>query len=93
MPVIRISNGIIEEIFRERDAVFVTVSYMESTGNRRRNQTIRLVAGPRTVILNTSGIPASAGMLRVGMVINAVASSATTRSIPPQTTALEVRIL
>lgn len=93
MPVIRISNGIIEEIFRERDAVFVTVSYMEGTGNRGRNQTIRLVAGPRTVILNTSGIPVSVGMLRVGMVINAVASSATTRSIPPQSAAYLIEIV
>ena len=93
MPIIRISNGTIEEIFGERDTVFVTVSYMESTDDRERNQTIRLVAGPRTVILNMNGIPVSAGMLRVGMVINAVASSAMTRSIPPQSAAYLIEIV
>ena len=93
MPIIRILNGTIEEIFGERDTVFVTVSYMESTDDRERNQTIRLVAGPRTVILNMNGIPVSAGMLRVGMVINAVASSAMTRSIPPQSAAYLIEIV
>ena len=93
MPVIRISNGTIEEISSERDTTFVTITYMEGSGNRRRLQTVRLVVRPRTIILNTNGVPVSPYALRVGMIINASFSSAMTRSIPPQATAYSIRII
>lgn len=93
MPIINISNGRIVEITRERGNTFVTVSYMTGSGGQRREETIRLVVGPRTVIVNRSGVPVPIAALRVGMVINATVSSAMTRSIPPQATAYLIRIL
>lgn len=93
MPVIHISNGTIEEISSERDNTLVTVTYMDGAGNRRTEQRVRLVAGPRTFILNSNGDSVPATALRVGMTINAVHSFAMTRSIPPQATAYIIEIV
>lgn len=93
MPVIQISNGTIDEISREQGTTFVTVTYMGGPGNRRIEQTVRLVVGPRTVILNTNGMPVPAAALRQGMTIDATFSSAMTRSIPPQAAAYVIRIV
>ena len=93
MPVINISNGTIIDISRERGTTFVTVTYMETNRGRRNEQTVRLVITPRTVILNTNGAPIPASLLRVGMTINAVISSAMTRSIPPQSNAFLIQII
>lgn len=92
MPVIYISNGRIEEISRDGDTVFVTVVYTEGSGNRRREQTIRLAVNARTVILNANGMPISRNRLREGMIIDAAVSSAMTRSIPPQAEAFVIRV-
>lgn len=92
MPIISISNGTIIDIFSQKEDTFVTITYEEGSGNRRTEQTVRLVAGPRTVILSTNGIPVPAAMLSVGMTINATFSSAMTRSIPPQAVAYLIRI-
>ena len=93
MPVIPISNGIIEEISRERGNTFVTVTYGTGFGNQRNEQRIRLVVGPRTIIVNSNGTPIPVSALAVGMRINATVSSAMTRSIPPQATAYLIRIV
>lgn len=93
MPTINISNAAIEEIFRERDTTFVTVTYREGSNNRGREQTVRLLVRPRTIILDTNGNPVRASALRVGMIINATISSAMTRSIPPQSSAYLIRIV
>lgn len=93
MPTINIANGTIEEIFRERDTTFVTVTYREGSNNRGREQTVRLLVHPRTIILDTNGNPVRASALRVGMVINATISSAMTRSIPPQSSAYQILIV
>lgn len=93
MSVINISNGIIENISSDRGNTLVTVSYMGGPGNRRTEQTVRLVVGPRTIILNTNGTPVPASTLREGMTINASFSSAMTRSIPPQANAYLIRIV
>lgn len=93
MPAINITNGTIENISSERGNTFVTVTYMSRQDNRRNEQTVRLVVGPRTIILNTNGTPVSANALRTGMTINASFSSAMTRSIPPQATAYLIRII
>ncbi|MEE1087023.1 MAG: hypothetical protein U0L05_07680 [Schaedlerella sp.] len=92
MPVINISNGRIEEIFSEQRNTYVTITYRRP-GSGRREQTVRLVAGPRTVILNEKGMPITASALRVGMMVNASFSSAMTRSIPPQAVAYVIRIV
>lgn len=93
MPVINISNGTIIDISRDRGTTFITVTYMDRPGNRRNEQTVRLVINPRTVILNTNGVPISASALRVGMTINATFSSRMTRSIPPQANAYLIRVV
>ena len=96
MSLIHISNGRIDEISSERENTLVTVTYRGMTGgpnSRRNEQTVRLVVSPRTIILNTNGVPVPASALNTGMIINAFISPAMTRSIPPQTTAFEVRVL
>ena len=67
MPTFNISNGTIQDITFERDTAFVTVTYMENRdnrGNRRNEQTIVLIVRPRTVILNSNGIPVPVTTLR-----------------------------
>ena len=93
MSVIHISNAVIQEISSERGTTFVTVNYTEGPGNRRNEQTLRLVIGPRTIILDRNGAFVPPGTLTVGMVINAAVSAAMTRSIPPQTNAYLIEIV
>ena len=93
MPVINISNGTIEEIVRERENTLVTVTYRGKPGERRREQTVRLVVNMRTIILNAQGMPVKVSALREGMTINASFSSNLTRSIPPQAVAYVIRIV
>lgn len=88
-----ITNATIEDITSERNTTFVTVTYTSREDNRRNEQTVRLVVGPRTIILNANGSPVTANALRKGMTINAAISSAMTRSIPPQSTAYLIRII
>lgn len=93
MPVNQISNARIDEISRDRNNTLVTVTYRDRRGNRRNEQTVRLVVGPNTLILNTNGAPVPASVLRVGMIIDATISSAMTRSIPPQANAFRIEIV
>jgi len=93
MPVTHLTNGTIENITAERGTTLALVTYMGRLGNQRDEQTVRLVVGPRTVILNTRGEPIPASALRERMTINASFSSAMTRSIPPQATAYLIRIV
>lgn len=93
MPNIRISNGRIEDIMRERDTTFVTVTYRDGRNNRGREERVRLVVRPRTVIVDENGNSVRVSTLRVGMLINATISSAMTRSIPPQATAYFIQIV
>ena len=93
MPAIHISNGMIDEISTERGTTLVTVTYRSGSGNRRNEQTVRLVVGPRTIILNTNEVPVPVTALSTGMTINAVFSSAMTRSIPPQANAYLIEIV
>lgn len=93
MPVTHITNGTIENISSERGNTFVLVTYMDGRSNRRDEQTVRLVVGPRTIILNARGEAVTASALRTGMTIHASFSSEMTRSIPPQATAYLIRIV
>lgn len=89
---INVSDAVIEDISTDNNTTFVTISYTEDK-NRRRNQTVKLVVGNNTLVLNEAGntIPTSA--LRTGMTVNAIFSSAMTRSIPPQANAFVIRIV
>lgn len=93
MPAIYVSNATIDEISSEGSTTFVTITYTEGSGGRRNEQTVRLVINPRTIVLNTNGIPVPVNTLRVGMAVNTVFSSAMTRSIPPQATAYLIEIV
>ena len=88
----QINNGRIQEISRDRETTFVTVSYRENVRGRWSQQTVRLVVGPRTVILNENGRPTTVTALNRGMIIDAIISDAMTRSIPPQANAYVIRI-
>lgn len=93
MSFISISDGTIEEISTERKTTFVTITYSEGAGNRRNEQTVRLVVTPRTIILGTNRTPVHVTALRVGMTVNAVFSTVMTRSIPPQSDAYIIQIV
>lgn len=91
--VINISNGIIEDINSSNNTTFVTVSYTEWINGTRTSQTIRLVVGNNTLILNQNNNTIPVTSLRIGMTVNAAFSSAMTRSIPPQSSAYMIRVV
>lgn len=93
--VINISNGVIDDISFASPNTFVTVTYNDNNASdRRRNeQTVRLVVGNNTIILDENGNQIRPRDLTTGMIINAAVSSAMTRSIPPQTSAFMIRIV
>lgn len=92
-PVAFISNGIIENIRFENANAFVTLSYSDCINCQRTEQTIVLVVGNQTVILDENGNRIPVRDLRAGMTVNATISSAMTRSIPPQSSAFMIRIV
>ncbi len=92
MPVIQINNGRIQDISTDRGTSFVTVSYRENVGGRWNQQTVRLVVGPRTVILDANGRPTTITGLNRGMIVDATISDVMTRSIPPQANAYVIRV-
>lgn len=71
----------------------------ERDNNRRQNnnrdmeQQVRLVISNRTILFDEFGNTIRPSELQRGMIINAIVSSAMTRSIPPQTTAYVIRII
>ena len=93
MAVNRISNATIEEISRDRNNTLVTAVYRDRRNNRGEDQRIRMVVGPGTVVVNMDGTRGMASDLSVGMVVNAILSTMTTRSIPPQAEAFFVEIV
>ncbi len=94
---IEIQRGRIEEITRDNRNTLITVSYYDererNSGRNRMEQQIRLVVNNRTFIFDEFGNTIQPNELQRGMTINAIVSSAMTRSIPPQATAYVIRIL
>lgn len=88
-----IYNAVIDAVFFEQNITYVTVSYEDCVRCTRQEQTVTLVVGENTIITNTIGNPVSASNLQVGMRINAIISSAMTRSIPPQAQAFSIEII
>lgn len=88
-----LSDGLIESIDRNRGTTFLTISYSDRRNQRRRNQTIRLVVSNSTLILDEFNNRIPASRLTRGMIVNASFSSATTRSIPPQSNAFTIQIV
>ena len=90
-PFITVENAVIDHIETTPRGVFVTISHgMMDNVNPRRLQQIVLIVTNRTQITNEFGNSVSARYLQPGMIINAVYSSAMTRSIPPQANALSI---
>lgn len=94
---VEIQRGRIDEITRDNRNTLVTVSYNDDRGrDRDRNrleQQIRLVINNRTFIFDEFGNTIRPSELQRGMTINAIVSSAMTRSIPPQATAYVIRVI
>ena len=93
MAVTNILNGTIEEISQDRNNTLVTVAYKERFNNRGEEKRVRMVVGPRTVVVSKDGVAVSSSELREGMKINAIISNAQTRSIPPQSEAFFIEIV
>ena len=90
MNHIHISNAIIDNITRDREITYVTISYNEP---RRQRQTVRMVVTRDTRIRDENGRPVTARELQRGMIVDAAISSAMTRSIPPQANAFWIQII
>ena len=93
MAVNRIMNATIEEISQDRNNTLVTAVYRERRNNRGEEQRVRMVVGPGTVVVTMNGARGNATDLTVGMVVNAILSTAATRSIPPQSEVFLVEIV
>lgn len=91
--MIFISDGRIEAITSERNTTFVTVTYTVRANRSRQKQSIRLAVNRNTLILDEFGNRIPASELTTGMIINAVISSAFTRSIPPQSSASLIKVV
>lgn len=91
--IINISDALIDNISFQNNTAFVTISSADRANCQRSEQTVRLVVGDNTLIFDERGNTIPVTELRTGMTVNAAFSSAMTRSIPPQTTASEVRVI
>ena len=93
VSTLHITNAIIEEISSDNNTNFVTISYMDPSNRRRTEQTVRLVVGRNTSILDENGNFIPFTSLTSGMTVNVVFSSAMTRSNPPQASAFMIRVV
>lgn len=90
--VIRVFSAVIQEVSRERNTTFVTISYNDCIGCSRSSDSVRLVVNQDTDIYDERGRSIRAGELERGMIVDANFSSAMTRSIPPQAQAFFIRV-
>ncbi|MCM1157786.1 MAG: hypothetical protein NC300_03760 [Bacteroidales bacterium] len=91
--IIRVFSAAIEEITRDRNTTFVTISYNDCRGCARPEDLVRLVINRDTIIHDERGRSIPAAQLERGMTVDADFSSAMTRSIPPQAQAFLIRIV
>lgn len=91
--VIRVFSARIEEITRDRNTTFVTISYNDCIGCARPEDMVRLVVGRNTIIHDERGRNIRASELERGMIVDASFSSVMTRSIPPQSQAFLIRVV
>lgn len=91
---IRVRDALIEEIFSDRNAGYVTISYGDiGDFNMIHIRVVTLLVGRDTIIQNQGGQQLLLRDLRVGMSVDAVFSAAMTSSIPPQARAYEITVL
>lgn len=92
--VIRAENAFIENINWDGRTAYVTISYGVMERNMTMNmQLVTLIVGRDTIIRDMAGRLMSFRNLREGMIIDAVFSSAMTRSIPPQSRAFSITVV
>lgn len=91
--IINVANAMIDDIRSDNSSTFVTISYADWVNGRRTQQTVQLVVGRNTTILDESGNVVRVSELTPGMIVNASFSSSMTRSIPPQANAFLIRIV
>ena len=91
--IINVTNAIIDDIRSDNLSTFATISYADWVNGRRIEQTVQLVVGRNTTILDERGNIVRVSELTPGMIVNASFSSSMTRSIPPQTNAFLIRIV
>ncbi len=90
---IRVQDALIEEISIDRGMGRVTISYEElGDFNIIHMNVVTLIVGRQTVIRDQYGQSLSLRDLREGMTIDAVFSTAMTRSIPPQSQAFRITV-
>ena len=88
-----VSNAIIENISFDRNSGLITISYTNCPNCQTPNQQVVVIINRNTIIQNEAGEPISFRELTTGMIINAVFSSAMTRSIPPQAQAFRIQVI
>ena len=91
--VVRVFSAVIQEISRDRNTTFVTVSYNDCIGCTGSGNSVRLVVNQETDIYDERGRNMRAGELERGMIVDASFSSAMTRSVPPQSQAFFIRVV
>lgn len=87
--VISVSNALVEEVSTQNERTgFIIISYSRSRPNQSTStERVQLNVNRNTVILNSVGQNMCFCNIQRGMQVNAVFSSAMTRSIPPQSNA------
>ena len=90
--VIRVFSARVEEVSRDRNTTFVTISYNNCIGCARSSGSVRLVVNQETAVVDEQGRSIRAGELQRGMTVDASFSSAMTRSIPPQAQAFFIQV-
>ncbi|SFR69842.1 hypothetical protein [Anaeromicropila populeti] len=89
--VIYVRDALIEEVFHDRNAGYVTISYGEiGNFNIVHIRVVQLLVGQTTIIQNRSGQSLLLRDLRKGMTVDAVFSNLMTASEPPQARAFEI---
>ncbi len=92
--VICAQDSIIEEIFKDRNTGFVTISYgIIGQFNVVHMELVTLVVSRDTIIEDRFGRSLLLSDLREGMVVDAEFSSAMTFSIPPQARAYRITVV
>ncbi len=88
---IRISNAIIEDIPMNQHTRQIRISYSDCTTCPQQQAVLNIDRD--TLILDERGNQIRPRDLQIGMTIDALVSSAMTRSMPPQTQAFQIRIV
>lgn len=90
---VTINRGRIENITNDNRNTLITVAYTRGQSRDRIDERLRIVVNNRTLIFDEFGNTIRPSELTRDMIINAVVSSAMTRSIPPQATAYTIRVI